>query len=661
MTRPPRKHDQFAPNSGAPDVGNNARVADLIGTTGIELTEQRSKEIYLCVDRILVEFPETKMCPISNVHTLPDDEALFVKMREQLRSCNGWLKNMLSWKTCTRIKFVKFAVVKDRRVKALGFGRPIGHAEYEYTQSSHQAEHLEAYLDMIAEEVLRGIHDPGAGRDEIHLTDEIPNKRNPPQLQEVRGTEAYGLQAMQGLSLRRVCWWTAVSYTLGLAFVVFWLSFVDKLDLQNAFMPVTFLAAMLVGALATTQVLIAQCPNVPAPLFGYAVDPAYRAVKIAGNLANPRGVITDKAGRVLVLERGKGISQHTINSSGCISKSVTILSMPSLNHGIYFNSAQNKLYASSTTIVYSWTYNVSTGALGTTSTIVVKGMSNSGHATRTLTIPSQHPNLLVVSCGSNANIDAASISPSVARAIVKVFDLNSVPSGGYDYVTQGYNAGYGLRNEVGLDFDSAGMLWGVENSADDLTRTANGVTTDVHFNNPAEELNYLGDVSKPNNQWYGYPTCFTVGDPTQFKDKTNFVLGDQFVTNPSSTFNDTTCIQKSTPPRLVFPAHSAPLDCKFEAGSKNLWVTLHGSWDRSPPTGFGVVRVPFVKASDGSYAPAAARNQIGYVKVFSPKRADGQTCTASTCVRPVGLAFDSQGRLYMTSDASGELFMISKV
>lgn len=73
------------------------------------------------------------------------------------------------------------------------------------------------------------------------------------------------------------------------------------------------------------------------------------------------------------------------------------------------------------------------------------------------------------------------------------------------------------------------------------------------------------------------------------------------------------------------------------------------------------MRVPFVKASDGSYAPAAARNQIGYVKVFSPKRADGQTCTASTCVRPVGLAFDSQGRLYMTSDASGELFMISKI
>lgn len=33
-------------------------------------------------------------------------------------------------------------------------------------------------------------------------------------------------------------------------------------------------------------------------------------------------------------------------------------------------------------------------------------------------------------------------------------------------------------------------VWSVENSADDLTRTINGTTVDVHKDNPAEELNY---------------------------------------------------------------------------------------------------------------------------------------------------------------------------
>lgn len=107
--------------------------------------------------------------------------------------------------------------------------------------------------------------------------------------------------------------------------------------------------------------------------------------------------------------------------------------------------------------MYSWSYNVATGQLGTDRAVVVQGMNNGGHSTRTLIISPKYTNLLAVSCGSNANIDADSISPSAGRAIVKVFNLNSIPSGGYNYVTQGYNAGYGLRNEVGLAFDVGGM------------------------------------------------------------------------------------------------------------------------------------------------------------------------------------------------------------
>lgn len=188
----------------------------------------------------------------------------------------------------------------------------------------------------------------------------------------------------------------------------------------------------------------------------------------------------------------------------------------------------------------------------------------------------------------------------------------------------------------------------------------NGQTTDIHLNNPAEELNFLGDVSKPNNQWYGYPICFTVGDPSAFQN-TNLALGGQFVQAPTASFNDSSCAARSTPPRLVFPAHSAPLDAKFDSKNQNLYVTLHGAWNRAPPTGFSVIRVPFTKGRDGSYSPVTASNKIGYVKVLTPTAANGPTCSDSTCIRPVGLAIDAVGRFYMTSDSSGELFLISKV
>lgn len=86
-------------------------------------------------------------------------------------------------------------------------------------------------------------------------------------------------------------------------------------------------------------------------------------------------------------------------------------------------------------------------------------MFNGGsHTTRTLLIGAHAPNLLVVSHGSNENLDMASLNPGTARAIVKVFDLSKLPSAGYNYASGGYNMGYGLRNDIGITFDNNKML-----------------------------------------------------------------------------------------------------------------------------------------------------------------------------------------------------------
>ena len=45
----------------------------------------------------------------------------------------------------------------------------------------------------------------------------------------------------------------------------------------------------------------------------------------------------------------------------------------------------------------------------------------------------------------------------------------------------------------------------------------------------------------------------------------------------NSTVNDTFCAER-TPPRLVFQAHMAPLDIKFNDSASEAFVTFHGSW-----------------------------------------------------------------------------------
>ncbi|KAI0467751.1 soluble quino protein glucose dehydrogenase [Xylaria cf. heliscus] len=416
--------------------------------------------------------------------------------------------------------------------------------------------------------------------------------------------------------------------------------------------------ATILAAVTPGQTLLSPCPDVLDAVARYNTAPGWSYIKVAGQLHSPRDLILDSRGRLLIVEEGVGLSQHLVDTNGCITNTRLLIANADLNHGVCLSADGYTLYASSPKSVFSWDYDPTTGDVSQNPVVVISGMAASDHITRTLIIPPHRQDLLVVSHGSNSNIDQDTSNPKVARAIVKVFDVSSVPLGGYDYVSQGWNAGFGLRNEVGLAFDGNNMLWGVENSADNLVRITDDIITDVHTDNPSEELNFLGDVTTANDNWYGYPACFTVWSPDELPGH-RFQVGQQFVQAPTTDFNDDTCSRISVPPVLSFQAHSAPLGCKFDAKFSNLFVTLHGSWNREPPTGYKVIAVPFTQGPDGSYAPEAASWSIrGSIDVFYPQ--DETQCSSSTCIRPVGLVFDAVGRLYVTSDASGELFLLSQ-
>jgi hypothetical protein len=147
-------------------------------------------------------------------------------------------------------------------------------------------------------------------------------------------------------------------------------------------------------------------------------------------------------------------------------------------------------------------------------------------------------------------------------------------------------------------------------------------------------------------------------------DKT-FKTGDQFVVTPNATFGDDACKEKAMPPRLSFQAHSAPISAAFDGTAENMYVTLHGSWDRTPPTGYKLVEIPFKRNEDGTYEPvAAADSREGYKDILSNK--DVTTCggfgAAGACFRPAAVVWDSNNaRLVVSSDAQqGELYIMAK-
>ena len=136
---------------------------------------------------------------------------------------------------------------------------------------------------------------------------------------------------------------------------------------------------------------------------------------------------------------------------------------------------------------------------------------------------------------------------------------------------------------------------------------------------------------------------------------------------PSTSLNDDTCNAQATRPALTLFPHSAPIDVKFDADSANAYVTYHGSWNRQPTTGFKLVQIAMTTGADGQVTPVAPiTSTTGAVDIFwNPdvtKCAGNGPVASSGCFRPAGLAFDTAGRLYMTSDTSsnGELWVLGK-
>jgi glucose/arabinose dehydrogenase len=224
--------------------------------------------------------------------------------------------------------------------------------------------------------------------------------------------------------------------------------------------------AILGSACAEFQVQARQATPLPFPTscagvtarttYKLSVADGWKYTLIGAGLNKPRSLLFDTEGHLLVLQAGLGLTAHTIGADGCISSSKTVIQLNTLNHGLALSPDGKTLYVSAAPTAWSYTYDPVT-MTATNQQVVVKGMNPGGHNTRTLAVPPNNPNLLIVSLGSQGNIDVPTVQKETGRAIVKVFDMSKTPAGGWTYNTQGWYLGYGLRNEIGIIFDGNNM------------------------------------------------------------------------------------------------------------------------------------------------------------------------------------------------------------
>ncbi len=358
--------------------------------------------------------------------------------------------------------------------------------------------------------------------------------------------------------------------------------------------------------LAAFALVGCQLPFGPAPIVpdadGIMLPSGFTIDEFATGLSNPRFMALGQRGVVLVAERGASriIALPDADGDGRADAVVPVLD------GLIAPSSvachQGRLYVGETTRVTR--VDLADDLSISDRTVIIPDLPAGGHSTRTVCFGSD--GLLYVSVGSSCNV---CIESDPRRAAVSVYDSE----GGSGRVFS-----RGLRNAVGLAVEpTTGRMWASNNGRDLMGDDL-----------PPETIYVLSDGAD-----YGWPRCHS---------------GD--IVDPE--FGGPSACDGVEPPVVRMQAHMAPLGIAFYDATAfppeyrgDLFVALHGSWNRSTPVGYSVMRVPI---ENGTAVGPAVDFATGWL------RPDG---TASG--RPAGLLVTADGALLVSDDAGGRVYRIS--
>ena len=233
------------------------------------------------------------------------------------------------------------------------------------------------------------------------------------------------------------------------------------------------------------------------------------------------------------------------------------------------------------------------------------------HWTRNI-LPSRDGTKLYVTVGSFSNIAEKGIEEEEGRAAIHELDLATNKSRIF--------AG-GLRNPNGMDFEpQTGVLWTVVNERDEL----------------GDELppDYMTSVK--DGGFYGWPYSY---------------WGKHVDTRVKPERPD--LVEKSITPDYALGGHTAALGLTFDEQSAlpapykgGAFVGMHGSWNRSDPSGYSVI---FIAFKDGKPQGMPVDVLSGFL-VEDGSKAHG---------RPVGVTFDRKGALLVADDAGDSIWRVT--
>lgn len=408
------------------------------------------------------------------------------------------------------------------------------------------------------------------------------------------------------------------------------------------------------SSIIIASVFLLPCTGIAAEPDGITVPPGFHVSVAVDSIAGARHLAFRTNGDLFVSTRGAKASGIVAIRLGPDHKAQKIETFGSVTGGTGIRVYRDKLFASSPTGIYRYSFRGKELVPSDSPDLIVDGMPSNGFTARPIAFDVNGNLFVGIGGGGNTCVDEKLPTSSPPAGLNPCPDLASragiwrfsatIP--GQRFPVDGLQFATGVRDIGALEWRDGAGLFGIVHDRNGLSRTWPNLVTSADEQAIPEAMH---KIDRGADLGWPYAYFDTV--------RGRFLIAPEYGGDGKTA----AVAEKYSQPAASFPGHSSPLDLVFYNGRQfpkeyrgGAFVIFHGGLGPDLPdghNGYNIVFLPFNKQGRPG-------KQSVFVDGFAGATLSDKNVSRAK-YRPVGAAVGPDGALYVADSKIGRVWRIS--